>query len=258
MFYRVFVVGIIGFWLLMGTMLVRTELFPDRGTRLPVPVDYVGGLIFRHEEASTLALYSQKRRLDGSFHLQPKRLPASADGKTTAGNLLSLSGNFLLNLPGITGQRVVFHGGLELDDHEQVRHVNLSISLHEPKQSSPGVTLHLEGLPADNRWSYQITQGNVTLREGSGTPAELIDKLDLRGYGVDSRLLSQVGTQAAATTLTAHRGMLRINDEEIETFVVTIRRGDGMDAEVHVNQLGQVLAVKTFLGYDLYDESMAP
>ena len=258
MFYRVFVVGIVAFWLLMGTMLVRTELFPDRGNRLPVPVDYVAGLVFRHEESSTLALYNQKRRLDGSFHLQPKRLPASADGHSAAGNLLSLSGNFLLGLPGTSGQRLVFHGGLELDDREQVRRVNLSVSLHEPKPNTPGVTLHLEGQPADHRWSYQVTQGSVTLREASGTPAELIDQLDLRGYGIDSRVFSQVETRAAATTLTAHRGVLRINAEEIETFVVTIHQGDGMDTEVHVNQLGQVLAVKTFLGYDLYDESLAP
>ncbi len=258
MFYRVFVAGIVGFWLLMGTMLVRTELFPNRGNRLPVPVDYVGGLIFRHEEASSLALYSQKRRLDGSFHLQPKRLPTSAGGKTLIGNLLSLSGNFLLSLPGLAGQRVVFHGGLEVGDHEQVQRVDFSVSLHEPKQNTSSVTLHLDGRPADNQWHYQITQGTVTLREGSGTPAELIDQLDLRGYGVDSRVFSQVGTRVAATTLSAHRGLLRISDEDIETFVVTVHQGDGMDTEIHVNQFGQVLAVKTFLGYDLYDESLAP
>ena len=51
---------------------------------------------------------------------------------------------------------------------------------------------------------------------------------------------------------------MRINDEDAETFVVTIHQGEGMDTEVHVNQLGQVLAVKTFLGYDLYDETLAP
>ena len=258
MFYRVFVVGIVIFWLLMGTLLVRTELFPDRGTSLPVPVDYVRGLVFRHEQASDLILYNQKRRLDGSFHLQPKRVSVSADGKTAAGNLLSLSGSFLLSLPGLTGQHVIFHGGLELDDQEQPRHLDLSVSLREPTQNAPGVTLHLDGRPAENQWHYQVTQGGETLSEARGTPEEMIGTLDLRGYGLDPRIFAQVGKQAAATTLTAHRGILRINDEEIETFVVTIRQGEGMETTIHVNQLGQILAVKTFLGYDLYDESLAP
>ena len=86
----------------------------------------------------------------------------------------------------------------------------------------------------------------------------MLGKLDLLGNGLDPRLLSQLGAQAATTTLAAHRGLLHINDEDIETFVVTIHQGEGMDIAIHVNQLGQILAVKTFLGYDLYDESLAP
>ncbi len=258
MFYRVFAAGIVVFWLLMGTLLIRTELFPDRGSSLPVPVDYVGHLVFRHEQPSDLILYSQKRRMDGSFHLQPKRLSVSADGKTASGNLVMLSGNFLLTLPGLSGQRVIFHGSLELDDHEQVRRVDLSLSLHEPKQNTPGVSLHLAGSPAENQWRYQVAQGTQTLREGSGTPEEILDKLELRAYGIDARTLSRLGPQASATTLTAHRGVLRINDEDIEDFEVTVHQGEGMETAIHVNQLGQVLAVKTFLGYDLYDETLSP
>ncbi len=260
MLYRLLVAGIVAFWLLMATWLVRTELFPDRGTTLPVPVDYVGGLVFRHEQPSDLLLFSGKRRLDGNFHLQPKSLPASADGRTPAGNLLGLSGNFLLSLPGLAGRRAVFHGSLETGPGPgaPVRRVELSVSVHDPRQPAVGVTLHLDGRPADNQWHYQVMQGSVTLQEGGGTPDELIDKLGLRGYGVDPRVFSQVETRAAATVLAAHRGVLRINDEDVETFVVTIHQGEGMDSEIHVNQLGQVLAVKTFLGYDLYDESLAP
>ncbi len=258
MFYRVFAAGIVVFWLLMGTLLVRTELFPDRGNTLPVPVDYVGHLIFRHEQPSDLLLFNQKRRLDGSFHFLPKQLNPSADGKTAAGNLLNLSGNFLLTLPGLANQRLLFHGALEMDEHEQIRRVDLAVSLHEAKQSTPGVTLHLDGRPAENQWRYQLTQGGETLREGSGTPEEILQNLDLHAYGMDARLLANIGPRAGTTTLTAHRGTLRINDEDIESFVVTVHQGEGMDSTIYINQLGQVLAAKTFLGYDLYDETLSP
>ena len=257
MFYRLFAIGIVAFWLLMGTLLIRTELFPERGSSLPVPVEYVGHLFFRHEQASDLMLYTQKRRLDGNFHVQPKRL-LLPDGKTPAGNLLNFTGNFVLTLPAVTHQRVVFHGELEMDDHEQIRRVDFAISLHEPKQNTPGVTLHLDGRPADNQWHFQVTQGTVTLREGSGTPEQILEKFELRSYGIDARVFSHVGPQSAATSLTDHRGVLRVNDEDIETFVVTIHQGENMDTEVYVSQLGQILAVKTFLGYDLYDETLTP
>lgn len=257
MLYRLFAAGIVVFWMVMGTLLVRTELFPERSNSLPVPTEYVGHLFFRHEQPSDLLLYAQKRRIDGNFHVQPKRLPSS-DGKAPAGNLLNITGNFMLTLPVAARQRVVFHGDLEMDDHEEIRRVDLSISLHEPKQNTPGVTLHLDGRPADNQWHFQVTQGTVTLREGNGTPEQILDTLALRSYGIDARVFSRVGSQSPATSVTAHRGVLRVNDEDIETFVVTIHQGDNVDTVIHVSPLGQILAVKTFLGYDLYDETLAP
>ena len=141
-----------------------------------------------------------------------------------------------------------------------VQRVELSISLHEPKQRPPGMALHIDGRLADNQWHYQVTEGTATLSENSGTPEEILQKLDLRAYGIDARAFSHLGAQAATATptLSAYRGTLRINEEDIETYVVTIRHGEGMETAIYVNQLGQILAVKTFLGYDLYDETLAP
>lgn len=260
MLYRLSVAAIVAFWLLMAALLVRTEWFPNRADSLPVPVDYVRRLVFRHELSSDLGLYRQRRRGDGSFHLQPKLIaPDNAHGG--GGNLLSASGNFLLSLPGAAPQRVVFHGSLEIDDHEQVRHLDLSISLHEHKQNLPGMTLHLDGSPEERRWHYLITRGTETFQDGTGTPEELREKLDLRAYGFDPRaLLASANSQAAAPAvrLSAQRGKLRAGDDEIDTYVVTIHHSDTLETTIHVNQLGQILAVRTFLGFDLYDETLSP
>ncbi len=256
MFYRLFIVGIVVFWLLMAALLVRTELFPDRDYRLPMPVDYVGRLVFRHEQPSDLVMSYQRHRLDGTFHVQPKRVPASGDGKTPPTNLLNVSGNLPLTLPSAGKQRIVFHGSLEVDDHEQVERVDLSLSIHEPKQAAAAVTLHFDGRPAQNQWHYQLTRGNTTLLEGDGTPEAMLGSVDLRAYGIDPQVFSPANQQMAVT-LTAHRGVLRVGDEDIETYVLLIRQGDNLETAIHINQLGQILAVKTFLGYDLYDETLA-
>ena len=225
-FYRLCVAFIVGFWLLMAGLLVRTVWFRGDVPPTPVPTEYIGHLIFRHELASDLVLYRQRRRVDGTFHFQPKRLEA--------GSLVSASGSFPLALPGVAGQRVAFHGSLEMDAREQVRRVDLSVSLREPKGNDPGTSLHLDGQPVENRWHYQLLRDGATLHEGSGTPAELLAALEPCALGLDPTVLTRAAARPGAVTVTAHRGKL------------------------HVNQVGQVVAVKTFLGFDLYDETLLP
>ena len=252
MLYRVCVAAIVGFWLWMAGLLARTVWFHGDAPATPVPLAYVEHLIFRHEAPSDLVLYRQGLRADGSFHLQPKRL--------AVGDLLSTSGNFQAGLPGLSsGARVLFHGAVELDAHEQVGRIDLSVSVHEPKSTVPNVTLHLEGQPSENRWHYQLLQAGEVLREGSGTPAQLLTALDPHIPGLDPHALTQAAAaRTGAVVVTAQRGKLRVNEDDIETYIVTIRQGEGFETTVHVNQVGQILAVKTFLGFDLYDETLSP
>lgn len=255
--YRLCVAAVVGFWLLMAGLLAHTVWFRGDARPQPVPLEYIGHLIFRHELSSDLVLYRGHHRADGSFHLQPKRL-AAGEGRPAPGNLLGASGNFLLGLPGLAGQRVVFHGTLEIDAQAQVQRVDLSVSIHEPKSNTPGATLHLDGVPAGNHWHYQLTQAGATLREGSGTPEELLAALDTRAYGLDRGMLSPAATRSGAVTVSAQRGKLHLSEDDLDTFVVTVRHGEGLETTVHLNQVGQVLAVKTFLGFDLYDETLTP
>ena len=251
MLYRVCVAAIVGFWLWMAGLLVRTVWFRGDTPSTPVPLAYVEHLVFRYESPSDLVLYRQRRRADGNFHFQPKRL--------ATGNLLSTSGNFQFGLPGLPGARVLFHGVLELDAQEQVRRVDLSVGVHEPKSTAPNVTLHLDGQTEENRWHYQLLQAGTVLREGSGTPAELLAGLDPHVYGLDPQALTQVAAaRTGAVTVTAQHGKLHVNEDDIDTYVVTIHQGEGLETTVHVNQVGQILAVKTFLGFDLYDETLSP
>ena len=249
--YRLCVAAIVGFWLLMAVTLARTVWFRGDARPVPVPAEYVGHLIFRHELPSDLVLYRQHRRADGTFHLQPKRLAAN-------NNLLGASGNFPLTLPGMSGQRVIFHGALEFDDREQVRRLDFSVNVHEPKSQAPGVRVHLDGEPAANRWHYQLAQAGTTLREGSGTPEEILATLGPQTFGFDLHALTQAAGRPGAVVVDVQRGKLHVNEDDIETYIVTIHQGEGLETTIHINQVGQILAVKTFLGFDLYDETLSP
>ncbi len=240
MFYRALTVGIVLFWVAMTVLLVRLEMVPGESEMLPVPTAFVWRLVFKHEEASDLGLYDGRQRL-GSLHLQPRR-------QTGAGGpfyQLTATGAFALDLPGLGGQRMVFHGTLDLNEQEAVEHVDLAANFRPPRQT--GLTVVLDGRPALGQWHYAIRRGENVLKENSGSVESLLDDPDLRGR-----------QQAAAATITARHGTLHMHAEDVETYVVTIRQGDGLESSIHLNQLGQILAVKTFLGYDLYDEAFAP
>lgn len=238
----------------MTALLVRLEWASDETRMIAVPTAYVWKLLFRHEEMSALTLFNGRQRL-GELHLQPRQR-AGAGG---AFHQLDGSGAFALNVPGVPGERMALHFTLDLDEGEQIQHVEIAANFHEPKQKQPGVTVVFDGQPPRGRWHYAIRRDDDLLKENSGTMEALLDDPDLRAFGFDPTIFGQMSRQqAAATTVTARHGTLHLNGEDVETYVVTLRQGDGLESSVHLNQLGQILAVKTFLGFDLYDEAFAP
>ena len=255
MFYRAFAVGIVLFWLWMTALLVRFEFAPGETETLPVPTARVWKLIFQHEELSALSLFNGRQRL-GELHIQPRTWPTNGGPY----HQLSATGAFALVLPGVPdGERMVLHGTLDLDEQEQVQHLEMAANFHEPNQTLPGTTVDFDGQPTRGQWHYAIRRGGVVLKENAGTVEQLLDDPDLHAFGFDPKVLGQMSKQqTAGSSVTARHGTLHINGEDIETYVVTVRQGDGLESTIHLNQLGQILAVKTFLGYDLYDDAFVP
>ena len=258
MFYRAFALGIIAFWLLMMALLVRVEYAVDEASLLPVPADYVWNLIFLHEQPSDLVLYHQRQRI-GSIHLQPSHLPNATGDVTTPVRVLSGSASLAASLPGLNSQNITVRGALEMDAHDTAQRFGFNASIHTARRTTPGVTIVLDGEPARQQWHYQLRQGEKVLQEASGTPAVLLDALDLRSLGFDPTVAMQaVQQQMAAATVKARRGALHTDGEDIECYLVTARQAESLEATIYVSQLGQILAVKTFTGYDLYDENITP
>ena len=258
MIFRAAAFAIVTFWVLMMALLVRVELSPDESGLLPVPPAYVWKLMFLHDQSSDLVLYNQRQRL-GSIHLQPRRLPSGTDGASGPVRLLSGSGGLVLGMPGMSSQSIVLRGSLEIDDKDVLQRFEVYAGFHEPRQAGQGLTFVLDGQPVRDQWHYQLRRATEVVQEGSGPAAILLEGIDLHLLGIDPKALLEMGRQqAGTTTVTARRGALHMNGEDIESFIVAIRQGDTLETTIYVGQLGQILAVKTFAGYDLYDDSLTP
>ncbi len=258
-FYRTLVVGIIAFWLGMTCLLVRLEWSPRNTDALEVPTAYLWKLMFLHEEASDLVVYHQHQRI-GNLHLQPHRLPSETDGAESGTRQLSAVGGFSTDLPWIGRQNVVLHGSVDLGATNEVRALRLSAVFHPPGlPHNAGTTVQLDGHPASGVWHYSAQRGDETLAEDTGTVAHLLDRPELRAMGIDPASFARLQQQqAGGLTVTARHGRLRLNRDEIETYVVTLKDANGLEASVHLNQLGQILAVRTFAGVDLLDGALNP
>ena len=140
-----------------------------------------------------------------------------------------------------------------------VERVGVNASIHTPGQSAPGYTMLLDGLPVHDDWHYRLKQGDNTLQEGAGTAATLLDALDLRVIGLDPKtILQNEQQQFTSAGIVARRGALHMSGEDIECYIVTVHHGELFETTIFVSPLGQVLAVRTSGGYDLYDETLTP
>lgn len=277
MFHRALNTAIILFWLLMTGLLVRVELFPDRGELLPIPVTHIVKLIFLHQQPSSLFLYNPQRQRLGEFHLQPQRVKNPDANGTEFLNLLGGSGATTVRFPGVPNGRMTFRFSMELSEKYEVQRFDWSATLHTPgdkgpdgKKTSTSVGFEFDGRPAHDDYHYLIRIGDKVEKEASGTMASLLADPHLSVMGFDPRAVldqwearqrNPPGSAAPAPNpveVTARRGMLHFNGDDIETFLLTLRYQDSYETTIHLSQLGQVLSVKTFAGYNLYDDALVP
>ena len=216
-FHRAAAAAIVLFWLVMTGLLVRMQCFPGASDLLPVPVDHLFQLMFRHEQASDLIFFQNRERI-GNFQIQPHRFPP---GTGTARNQLAITGFMDLHLPGVDAHHMTLRGVFELDDQDAVRRFELTATLPQPAPElhgragaalaprPPSVVIVLEGEPADSRYHYQVRQGDAVSLERTGTPAELLDLPALHELGIDPAAWGGVfQQQAAAMDVTARRSVM--------------------------------------------------
>ncbi len=240
--------AIVLFWLTMTTLLVRSELWPDHSQVRTVPVAHVAKLMWLHKQPSDLTIWSEGLRA-GHFHIEP------AIREVDEARLIKYSGNLQLRLPGARRQRVSWDGIADFGQTTELQSILIGLGLRDPSPMRAEITLD----PATNLAHYRLTNNGVTLEDEEYTLDEAGLKKALEQLELDPAVFSAMrGSSKSTAELTAHQGSLTLYGQRIDTYVLALKQGGQTLLEAHVSQLGQVLHVKTLVGYTMAPENVAP
>ena len=240
MLYRAAAVLIVVFWIAMTALLIRKELSPGATELREVPVSHVIKLMFRQGEASDLNLHNDRQMVGQlRFHPQIRKV----DGAL----LMEYSGRVMFTLPGGPRQRVSWAGDFELNRALEMQSARLQLNVSEPATYAVDLTAD----PIANRLRYETRSGGHLLHRGEYALDAEGALTWLHEQGIDPVLI-QGGSQPSGTqppTFRAWQSSMQIHGQRLDTFRVDIEYGGQTLLEFHVNQIGQILQAKSFLGY---------
>ena len=247
---RILALLITGFWVTMWTLLLQTEMEPQRAALREVPVGHVLKLFFHHQQASDLYLSSGANRIGHvRFHPQVR--------KEDGARIFDFSGSAQVVVPGAPRQRLSWSGEVELLPTMELSKLHLMSALRESTTKDVPETTVIINIDAKTRdASYEIETGGERIDAQNFTLDEpglrkLMDRL-----GIDPAVLQTVSAQTKGSSprFSAHRSSMKLNDEKVDTLQVTAEMNGQTLLELHVSQLGQVLHVKTITGWVLETE----
>lgn len=250
MFQRIFAMLIVGFWLAMTTLLIVREYYPEATSLNQVPINYVGRLIFQHNQTSDLQIWDAGNDA-GYLHLAPRYFP---HGK---GKSLEYQGKVQIHPLGMARQQLSWSGNFLLDDKNNIKSITVGLTTQEP-DNQLNVTVDSESKTArfSLRSAGQIIDQSTITMDRAGV-AKLIERV-----GLDPSILQQVQSKSASTPtpeITAHQSSTKLNGESVTTYLVSVKVSGQTLIEAHVTQLGQVVRASIpIFGYKLSPYNIAP
>lgn len=237
---------IVAFWGVMWALLIRTELKPEGAALREIPATHVAKILFHHEQSSDLFI-SVARENIGMVRMQPRTLPENGM------RVLDFSGHVQVRPPDLPSIRVTWDGALEMDAEWTLRQLRLGVSLRESRRKSAAPSQRLEIVlePASKRGQYVLKEDDEVMETRDFT----LDEAGLRGLvermGGELPVLPPMGAAAgmSAPVLHAQVASLRLRGEPIATYLLTLEYNGQTLGELHLSQLGQVLQVRTLLGW---------
>lgn len=244
---RLLALLITGFWVTMWTLLLRTELEPQRAALREVPIEHVLKLFFQHQQASDLFLSADGNRIGYvRFHPQVRK----EDGL----QVLEFSGNVQLRILGAPRQRLVWNGEAEMTPALGLSKLQLTSAfrestLNEAPENIVKLSMDMQAKTA----SYEIRSDERLADAQTFSLDEAGLRKLMAGAGLDPAILQTVNLQTKGTPprFSAHRSSMKLKDEKVETLLISAEMNGQTLLECHVSQLGQILHAKTITGWTL-------
>jgi hypothetical protein len=247
MLHRLLILWITGFWLAMTSLLVVRELYPEATRLNAVPVAYVGQIIFQHEQASDLQIFTSETEKAGDLHIQPKTFAS------TGKRAIDFRGSVNFTLLGKSPQRISWFAVADMSPEFTLERLHLDLST--PDAGHLDVVVDLVGKKA----VFGAKVGDQIVNETAFT-------LDEAGFG---KLMSQAGVgPMMMRQLLASQGEMPqmefgaqssstvLSGQKLSTFLLTWKAGGQTVFEAQLSQLGQVLSAHApALGWKLKPSS---
>ena len=249
MLSRFLSVSIVVFWLTMTTLLVRTELWPNHSRLRTVPLEHVAKLMWLHEQASDLIVWNDGLRV-GHLTLHPKIRPG--DGA----RVLEYSGNLQVRLPGSPRNRISWDGIAEFDAESNLHSLLLGLGMKEPSLMRAEIFVK----PGENHATYRLFNAGRETESQEFTLDESGLKKVLTQVDLDPALYDtfRSGGSVATPIITAQQSSITVHHERIDTYLIEVRQGGQTLLEAHISHLGQVLRMRTLVGYSLAPDDLMP
>lgn len=247
MLHRLATFCIIAFWLTMTGLLVRNEIRPAGSRLREVPIHHILKLIFLHGQRSELKIYSDAA-LIGYMLIEPHVDPATEE------RVLDFNGTMQVRSADAQRQRLQWDGSLLLDRAFTFRHLRFGLSMNEPPPMHVAIDTDRERahVRLESR-SELVSEHDFTLDEAGAR--ELLAQL-----GLDPAMLAAFAGSKTELKPVFHarQSSLSIRGERVDTYLITFEQSGQTVGEMHLSQLGQVLYVKTPLGYTLAPDEVTP
>ena len=241
-------ISIVLFWLTMTGLLVRMELWPNHSSLRSIPIEHVAKLMWLHEQASDLIVTNEGLRV-GHLTLHPKI--RASDGA----RVLEYSGNLQVKLPGSPRTRISWDGIAEFDAQSHLQSLLVGLGMKEPSLMRAEILVR----PAENQATYRLLNGGREMESQEFTLDEAGLKKVLTQVDLDPALYDTFrSSSVAAPIITAQQSSVTIHHERIDTSLIEVRQGGQTLLEAHINQLGQVVRIRTLVGYTLAPDDLMP
>ncbi len=235
MLHRLAIICITGFWVVMTSLLVVRELYPEATRLNAIPPGYVTQLVFQHEQSSDLRIFSSEREI-GFIHIQPRTMPDS--GK----RVLEFNGSATLALPGGHQPRLSWVANLDLGPDSTAERLRVDLSTPEPGQHAD-ILIDFAGKKA----SLAVKMGQRILHETAFTLDEAGFSSLMTRAGLPAMLLRQLKasqSQIPQFDFSAQSSSLTLRGQKLETFLLALKAGEQGIFETQISQLGQVLTAQ--------------
>ncbi|RYD38025.1 MAG: hypothetical protein EOP86_01995 [Verrucomicrobiaceae bacterium] len=253
---RLFSILIIGFWLVMTSLLMRAIWFPEHSRLDAVNPGAVVRLVAARGEPSHLDIY-EGRKIVGRLNVTPLSPPIPGG---TDEVLLHLDGHLELRLP---ARRLMMSGKLAFNHGGGLTGMDLTLSMRAPKlkltlkqasgQEIPVARLLLGGTLLFD--SSQIKESDAGM-ESNPTVMLLLGLMGMSPAEFD-QVRQAARREADATAVDARQGDFEIEGVEHHGYLLSVLKNGASTFRVYVENTGQILSIETPTSYRLLSEAIA-